>query len=82
MFGLCMPTGETYLMLDNDVKESIEMSDEVNPKKHIMESKHVLEWIKKIGYQNIKSIIYKRNGKETVVSMAEYFAEHGQELEG
>ena len=80
MFGLCLPTGETYLLLNDDSKESIMMSDELHPKKHIMESKDVLYWVKKIGYQNIKSIVYKGNGKETKVSMADYYAEYGQTL--
>ena len=85
MFGLCMPTGETYLVMKDGKMESIMMSDEGNPKKHIMNDKHILETIKHKGYQNIDAIVYTTNykgGKETKVSMADYYAEHGQELEG
>lgn len=82
MFGLCMPTGETYLILENGIKESIEMTDEANPRKYIMEDEYVLKQVKRVGYKNIISIMYERNGKETIVNMADYYAEHGQELEG
>ena len=82
MFGLCLPSGETYLLMKDGKMESIEMSDEVNPRKHIMNDKDILQWVKNRGYKNIEAIVYKRNNKKTIASMAEYYAEHGQELEG
>lgn len=85
MFGLCMPRGETYLVMKDGSLNSIIMSDETQPKKFIMTNKHILESVKHYGYENIDKIVYstdyKRNGKKTIVSMAEYYAEHGQELE-
>lgn len=85
MFGLCMPVGETYLELNNGKHESIMLSDETQPKKHIMTSKYVLEAIKRVGYKNVKSIIhqpdYHNNKNKTVVSMAEYYYEHAKELD-
>ena len=82
MFGLCMPTGETFLLMNDGVKESIAINDEIHPRKYIMEDKDILAWVKTKGYQNIKAIMYTWQGKNTVVSMADYYAEHGQELEG
>ena len=81
MFGLCLPTGEVYLILTNGKKDSIEISDLVNPKKEILEDKWLLEHIKKIGYQNVKQIVYERNNKKTIVEMAEYYYEKAKELE-
>ena len=80
MLGL--PTGEIFLQYNDDTMESIEMTDESNPRKYIMNDKFILKWVQKRGYQNIKSIVYKYNNKKTVVSMVDYYAEHGQELEG
>ena len=86
MFGLCMPTGDTYLLLKDGKQESIMLSDESNPRKHIMTNKYVLSAIKRIGYNNVEAIVYQPNYKthknETKVLMADYYAEHGQELEG
>ena len=82
MFGLCMPTGEVYLKLTNGEKDSIAMSDLVNPRKEIMEDKWILDYIKRIGYKNVEAIIYERYGKKVVIPMADYYAERGQELEG
>ena len=82
MFGLCLPTGEVYLLLNDGTKDSIEISDLVNPRKEIMEDKWILDYIKKVGYKNIDAICYERGNHKTVVSMATYYAEHGQELEG
>ncbi len=82
MFGLCMPTGDTYLLLNNGKTESIMLSDETQPRKHIMESKYVLSAIKRHGYKNVNAIVYERNNKKVVVQMADYYAERGQELEG
>lgn len=85
MFGLCMPRGETYLKLANGELKSIMMSDESNPKKHIFEDEYVLKAIKHIGYKNVEAIIYqpdyRNNNRKTVVSIAEYYYERGQELE-
>lgn len=83
MFGLCLPTGEVYLILKDGTKDSIEMTDLVNPKKEILEDKWLLDYVKKCGYNNVESIVYERKkyGEKVVVSMAEYYAEHGQELE-
>ena len=81
MFGLCMPTGETYLVMKDGKLESIEMTDELKPIEYIMTDKYILQWVKKKGYQNVESIMYERNGKKAIVSMADYYAEHGQELE-
>jgi len=82
MFGLCLPSGETFLLLKDGSKESIAITDETNPRKYIMEDKDILEWVKTKGYKNVEAIIYTRNGKETTIKMADYYAEHGQELEG
>lgn len=85
MFGLCMPTGETYLLLKDGKIDSVMLSDESNPRKHIMTDKYVLSAIKRVGYKNVESIVYtqnyKNNTNKVVVSMADYYAEHGQELE-
>ena len=81
MFGLCMPTGETYLILKNGIEKTIMLSDEEQPRKHIFESEHVLNGVKSIGYENIDKIVYKRNNHKTIVSMAEYYYEHAKELE-
>jgi len=81
MFGLCMPTGNTYLILKDEKQESIMLNDEVNPRKFIMTDKHVLSAVKRHGYVSVEAIVYERYGKKTTVSMAEYYAEHGQELE-
>lgn len=81
MFGLCLPTGEVYLTLKDGKKDSIEMSDLVNPKKEIMEDKWILKCIKKKGYQNIEAIVYERYGHKTVVPMADYYYEHADELD-
>ena len=86
MFGLCMPTGEVYLVMKDGKLENIMMTDESQPRKMIMNSQHILNAIKHRGYKNIESIVYstdyKHNGKKTIVSMADYYAEHGKELEG
>ena len=83
MFGLCLPTGEVYLVLKDGKKDSIEISDLSNPRKEILEDKELLDYIKKIGYNNVEAIVYERKkyNEKVVVSMAEYYAEHGQELE-
>lgn len=82
MFGLCMPTGEVYLTLKNGKKDSIEMSDLSNPRKEMMEDEWVLKNIKRVGYKNVDSIVYERHNKKVIIPMADYYAEHGQELEG
>ena len=81
MFGLCLPTGEVYLVLKDGKKDSVEISDLSNPRKEILEDKELLDYIKKIGYNNVEAIVYERYNKKTTVSMADYYAEHGQELE-
>lgn len=85
MFGLCMPTGSTYLLLKNGKTRSFMMSDENNPRKHIMTNKHILMEIKAVGYKNVDAIVYQPNYRshknEVKIGMAEYYAEHGQELE-
>lgn len=82
MFGLCMPEGEVYLLMKDGKKDSIEICDLVNPRKEILTDKYVLIAVKKAGYKNIEAIVYERNDKRTVVKMADYYAERGQELEG
>lgn len=82
MFGLCMPTGSTYLVLKDGSKKNIASTDEMYPKKYIMQDEDILGWIKHLGYMNVESIMYEWNGKKTIVPMADYYAEHGQELEG
>ena len=81
MFGLCMPTGEVYLILKSGEKDSIEISDLVHPRKEIMEDKWLLQYIKKIGYEDVKQIVYKRHNHKTVVEMAEYYSENAKELD-
>ena len=80
-----MPVGETYLKLTNGKLESIMMSDESKPKEHIMKSKYVFNAIKRVGYKNVEAIIYQPdyhyNKRKTIVTMAEYYYERGQELE-
>lgn len=80
MFGLCMPTGEVYLELNNGEKDSIMISDLASPKKEIMTDKYVLAAVKKAGYKNVKAIVYEDGSHKTVVPMADYYAERGQEL--
>ena len=80
MFGLCMPTGETYLLMKGGKQESVMLSDEMQPRKHIMECKYVLSAINRVGYQNVDAIVYERNKHKTIVSMADYYAERGQEI--
>ena len=82
MFGLCMPTGEVYLLLKDGTKDSIEISDLANPRKEIMEDKWILQYIKKVGYNNVDVIVYERGNHIVQISMADYYAEHGKELEG
>lgn len=83
MFGLCLPTGEVYLVLKDGKKDSIEIADLSNPRKEILEDKGLLDYIKKIGYNNVEAIVYERKkyNEKVVVLMADYYAEHGQELE-
>lgn len=81
MFGLCLPTGEVYLILKDGKKDSIEFTDLASPRKEILEDKMILGKIKEHGYKNVEAIVYERYSKKTIVSMAEYYAEHGQELE-
>ena len=83
MLGLCMPTGEVYLVLKDGKKDSIEITDLVNPRKEILEDKWLLDCIKKMGYKNVEAIVYERKkyNEKVVVLMADYYAEHGQELE-
>lgn len=81
MFGLCMPTGSVYLVYNDGHKEIIASEDLVSPRKEIMEDKHILKWVQIEGYNNIQAIEYERYGKRTIVTMPEYYAEHGQELE-
>lgn len=81
MFGLNLPTGEVYLLLKDGTKDSIEISDLANPRKEIMEDKWILQYIKKVGYNNVAVIVYERGNYIVQVSMADYYAEHGQELE-
>lgn len=80
MFGLCLPTGEIHLEYTNGIWDCIMIIDLKNPRKFIMNDKDILCYVKLKGYMNIKSIIYIRDNKKTVVRMADYFAEHGQEL--
>ena len=81
MFGLCMPTGSVYLVYNDGRKENIECVDLSKPKKEMMESKHILDWVRHKGYENIQAIQYERHGKVVTISMAEYYFEHGKELE-
>ena len=81
MYGLCMPTGEVYLILKDGTKKSIMLSDLVNPRKEIMESKWILDYIKHKGYKTIDAIMYERYGHKTIVPMADYYYEHASELE-
>jgi hypothetical protein len=78
MIGL--PNGEVFLLLKDGTKESIELVDLANPKKEMLESTHILKWVKKIGYDNISAIVYERYGKQIAITMAEYYSEHGQDL--
>ncbi len=82
MFGLCMPTGNTYLILRDGKQESIMINDEVNPRKFIMTDKYVLSAVKRHGYENVEAIVYERNDRKITIPMADYYAERGQELEG
>ena len=82
MLGLCMPTGETYLLLKDGTKDSIMINDEFHPRKFIMNDEYVLKAVKRNGYQNVEAIIYEWGNNTTRVSIADYYAEHGQELEG
>lgn len=81
MFGLCMPTGEVYLVLKDGKKDSIEISDLVHPKKEILEDKWILKRIKQLGYNNVDAIVYERHNHKTIIPMADYYAENGSELE-
>lgn len=81
MFGLCMPSGVVYLNHIDGKRENIEMVDLTNPRKHIMESKHILDWVKHYGYRNIESITYIRDGYKVTIPMADYYYEHAKELE-
>ena len=81
MFGLCMPSGDVYLNHTDGKHESIIITDLSNPRKYIMESEHVLKWIKHYGYKNIESISYERDGRKIVIPMADYYYEHAKELE-
>lgn len=81
MFGLCLPTGDTYLIFKNGKTESIMLTDETEPKKFIMNSKYVLEAIKYRNYKDIEAIVYEYNNHKTVVSMAEYYYENADKLE-
>ena len=82
MYGLCMPTGEVYLVFNDGTKSTIAITDLLNPRKEILADKWIRSIIKKRGYNNIKEIVYERDGRKTIVPMADYYAEHGQELEG
>jgi len=85
MFGLCMPKGKTYLIMNDDNLETIDMIDELHPRQYIMNDEYVLNAVKHRGYQNIKAIVYNPNykgKKEIKITMAEYYAENGQKLEG
>lgn len=86
MFGLCMPTGTTYLVLTNGKAKDIMMNDESNPRKFIMTDKYVFQAVKSTGYKNVEAIVYQRNyrdsSRKVVVPMADYYAERGQDLEG
>lgn len=81
MFGLCMPTGEVYLILKDGKKDSVMLSDLTNPKKEILKDKYVLQAIKRVGYKNVSCIAYENGNHITQISMADYYAERGQELE-
>ena len=81
MYGLCMPTGEIYLVLKGGKKDSIQIADLVKPRKEILEDKWIMKAINSRGYKNVEAIVYERYGKKTTVSMADYYAENGQELE-
>ena len=81
MFGLCMPTGEVYLLLKDGTKDSIEMSDLCNPRKEMMEDKWIVKAVKRVGYKNVEQIVYERYSNKTIIPIADYYAEHGQELE-
>lgn len=85
MFGLCMPTGETYLLLNDGTERSIALNDTTKPREFIMTNKYVLDAIKSVGYKNVQAIIYQPNFKVrknlTKVSMADYYYEHAKELE-
>lgn len=81
MYGLCMPTGEVSLILKGGMEELIQISDLVNPRKEILEDKWIMKAINRHGYKNVEAIVYERYGKKTTVSIADYYAENGQELE-
>lgn len=81
MFGLCMPTGELFLLLNDGKKESIAIVDLIQPRKEILEEDYILKAIKHYGYKNIDTIIYERNNKTTKVKMAEYYYENAKRLE-
>jgi len=81
MFGLCMPTGEVFLLFKNGKKESIAIEDMIQPKKEILEEDYILNAVKYYGYKNIDAIVYERNNKTTKVNMAEYYYENAKRLE-
>ena len=76
-----MPTGEVYLVFNDGKKESVEITDLLNPRKEILADKWLKGIVKKRGYNNIKEIVYERYGRKVIVPMADYYAENGQELE-
>ena len=80
MFGLCFPTGEVNIVFTDGTKTNIELVDESNPKSHILNSEHILNWVNEYGYKNIDKITYERNNKVTNVSMAEYYYENASKL--
>lgn len=82
MFGLCMPEGEVYLILNDGKTYNIMLCDLEKPKKEMLEDKYVLQAIKRVGYNNVKCIAYTRGNYTAQISMADYYAERGQELEG
>ena len=80
MFGLCMPSGDVYLVFKDGKKENIMMTDLISPRKEILENKYILKSIKHYGYENIDSIVYERHGHTSKVSMAEYYYENAKKL--
>lgn len=81
MFGLCLPTGVVYLIYNNGKRKNIMITDYDKPKKEMLNSNHILNWVKLEGYKNIKAIQYVRNGRTTTLEMFEYYYENKDKLE-
>ena len=82
MFGLCMPEGEVYLLMKSGGRECVMMADLISPRKELLNNSNILKAVKHYGYKNVEAIMYERNGCKVIISMADYYAENGQKLEG